>query len=30
MCFRWIKDLRVDEDLVGYYELPDIKSDTIV
>ena len=30
MCFRWIKDLRVHEDFVGYYELPDIKSDTIV
>ena len=24
VCFRWIKDLRVDEDFVGYYELPDI------
>ena len=30
MCFRWIKDLRVHEDFIGYYELPDIKSDTIV
>ena len=30
MCFRWIKDLRVHEDFVGYYELPGIKSDTIV
>ena len=30
MCFQWIKDLRVHEDLVGYYELPDIKSDNIV
>ena len=30
MCFRWIKVLRVHEDFVGYYELPDIKSDTIV
>ena len=30
MCFRWIKDLRVHEDFVGYYELPDIISDTIV
>ena len=30
MCFPWIKDLRVHEDFVGYYELPDIKSDTIV
>ena len=30
MCFRWIKDLRVHEDFVRYYELPDIKSDTIV
>ena len=29
MCFRWIKDL-AHEDFVGYYELPDIKSDTIV
>ena len=29
MCFRWIEDLRVREDFVGYYEL-DIKSDTIV
>ena len=28
MCFRWIKDLRVNEDFVGYYELSDIKSDT--
>ena len=25
MCFRWIKDLRVHEDFVGNYELPDIK-----
>ena len=24
MCFQWIKDLRVHEDFVGYYELPDI------
>ena len=23
MCFRWIKDLGVHEDFVGYYELPD-------
>ena len=30
MCFRWIEDLRVHEDFVGYYELPDIKNDTIV
>ena len=30
MCFRWIEYLRVHEDFVGYYELPDIKSDTIV
>ena len=30
MCFRWIKHLRVHKDFVGYYELPDIKSDTIV
>ena len=30
MCFRWIKDLKVHEDFVGYYELPDIKRDTIV
>ena len=31
MCFRWIKDLRVHGyHFVGYYELPDIKSDTIV
>ena len=30
MCFRWIKDLRAHEDFVGYYELPGIKSDTIV
>ena len=30
MCFRWIRDLRVHEDFVGYYELPDIKSDTIL
>ena len=30
MCFRWIEDLRVHEDFAGYYELPDIKSDTIV
>ena len=29
-CFRWINDLRVHKDFVGYYELPDIKSDTIV
>ena len=29
-CFRWIKDLRHHEDFVGYYELQDIKSDTIV
>ena len=30
MCFRWIEHLRVLEDFVGYYELLDIKSDTIV
>ena len=30
MCFRWIKDIRGHENFVGYYELPDIKSDTIV
>ena len=30
MCFRCIKDLKVHEDFVGYYELPVIKSDTIV
>ena len=30
MCFWWIKDLRVHEDFVGYYELPDIKRDVIV
>ena len=30
MCVRWIKDLSVHEDFVGYYELSDIKSDTIV
>ena len=30
MCFRWIKDLTVHEDFVGYYQLPDIKRDTIV
>ena len=30
MCFRWIKDLRVNEDFLGYYELPDIKNGTIV
>ena len=30
MYFRWIEDLRVHEDFVRYYELPDIKSDTIV
>ena len=30
VCFRWIEDLRVHEDFVGYYELPEIKSDTIV
>ena len=30
MCFRWIKDLRAHEDSVGYYEVPDIKSDTTV
>ena len=30
MRFRWIKDLSVYEDFVGYCELPDIKSDTIV
>ena len=30
MCFRWIKDLRVHEDFVGYHELPGIKCDTIV
>ena len=29
MCFWWIEDLRVQEDFVGYSELPDIKSDTI-
>ena len=30
MCFWWIKDLRVHKDSVGYYELSDIKHDTIV
>ena len=30
MCFWWINNPRVHEDFVGYYELPDIKSDTIV
>ena len=30
MCFRRIKDLRVHEHFVGYYDLPDIKSGTIV
>lgn len=31
MCFRWIDEgLKVHEDFVGYYELPDIKSETIV
>ena len=30
MCFRWIEDFKVHEDFIGYYELPDIKSDTIV
>ena len=30
MCFWWIEDLRAQEDFVGYSELPDIKSDTIV
>ena len=30
MFFRWIKYLRVHADFVGYYELPDIISDTIV
>ena len=30
MCFRWIKDLRILEDFVGYHELPDIKRGTIV
>ena len=30
MCFRWVEDLGVHQDFVGYYELPDIKSDTIV
>ena len=32
MCFRWIIDLRVHEDFVGYYELADIfySSYTIV
>ena len=30
MCVRWLKDLSVHEDFVGYYELSDIKSDTIV
>ena len=30
MCVRWIKDLSVHEDFVGYYELSDIKSDTTV
>ena len=30
MCFRWIKDLRVHEDFVGYYKLPNIKRDTIL
>ena len=26
MCFQWIEDLRVHEDFVGYYELPDRSS----
>ena len=30
MCFQWIEDLRIHEDFVGYYEIPDIKRDTIV
>ena len=30
MCFWWIKDLSVHKDSVGYYELSDIKRDTIV
>ena len=30
MCFWWIEDLRIHEDFVGYYQLPDIKSDNIV
>ena len=29
MCCQWIKDLRVHENIAGYYELPDVKSDTI-
>ena len=30
MCFRWVKDLRVHENFVGHYELPDVKRDSIV
>ena len=30
MCFRWIKDLMVHEDFIGYYELLGRKCDTIV
>ena len=30
MCFRSIKDLRLHEDFVGYYERPYIKSDAIL
>ena len=31
MPFRWIdEEIKVHEDFIGYYELPDIKSDTIV
>jgi hypothetical protein len=30
ICLRWIEDLRVHEDFVGYYQLSNIKSETIV
>jgi len=31
LCFRWIDEsLDVHKDFLGYYELPDIKSQTIV
>ena len=30
LCFRWLKNLRVHEDFVGYCKPPGIKGDTIV